>query len=208
MSYFDYLSIFGDQIIHLTIQHIWLFAAALAGATVLGVIFGILVFRVGAFSFIVPVINLLQATPEIVLLAISIPLLGIGYTGALVPLFIKGVLPIMRNTISGLQTVDPGVKEAARGIGMSDHQILFRIELVAALPVIIAGLRVSAIMLVSVITLTAYIGVESLGSLILQGVSRLDPNALLTGSGLAALLAVLVNQALVHTERVTSRIVA
>lgn len=207
MSYGDYLSIFGDQIIHLMIQHIWLFAVALSGAAILGVFFGILVFRVDAFGFLVPIINLLQATPEIVLLAISIPLLGIGYVGALVPLFIKGVLPIMRNTISGLQSVDPGMKEAARGIGMSDRQILFRIELVAAMPVIIAGLRISAIMLVSVITLTAYIGVESLGTLILQGVSRLDANALLTGSGLAALLAVVVNQAMAYAERIAVRTV-
>lgn len=206
MSYGEYLSIFGDQIIHLTIQHLWLFTVALAGAALLGVVLGVAIFRVKAFGFLVPIVNLLQATPEIVLLAISIPLLGIGYVGALVPLFVKGVLPIMRNTISGLQSVDPGVKEAARGTGMSDRQILFRIEFIAALPVIVAGLRVSAIMLVSVITLTAYIGVESLGTLIVQGLSRLDPNALLTGSGLAALLAIAVNQLMVHAERFALRL--
>lgn len=205
MSYGDYLSIFKDQIIHLTLQHLWLFGVALLGAALLGVVLGVLVFRVRSFGFIVPIINLLQATPEIVLLAISIPLLGIGYVGALVPLFVKGVLPVMRNTISGLQSVDPALKEAARGVGMSEQQILFRIEFVSALPVIVAGLRVSAIMLVSVITLTAYIGVESLGTLILQGVSRLDPNALLTGSGLAALLAIAANQLMVMAERFSLR---
>lgn len=205
MSYGDYLSIFKDQIIHLTLQHLWLFGVALLGAALLGVALGVLVFRVRSFGFIVPIINLLQATPEIVLLAISIPLLGIGYVGALVPLFVKGVLPVMRNTISGLQSVDPALKEAARGVGMSEQQILFRIEFVSALPVIVAGLRVSAIMLVSVITLTAYIGVESLGTLILQGVSRLDPNALLTGSGLAALLAIAANQLMVMAERFSLR---
>jgi osmoprotectant transport system permease protein len=205
MSYGDYLSIFGGQIIHLTLQHLWLFAVALLGAALFGVVLGVLVFRVRSFGFIVPIINLLQATPEIVLLAISIPLLGIGYVGALVPLFVKGVLPVMRNTISGLQSVDPALKEAARGVGMSEQQILLRIEFVSALPVIVAGLRVSAIMLVSVITLTAYIGVESLGTLILQGVSRLDPNALLTGSGLAALLAIAANQLMVVAERFSLR---
>ncbi len=147
MSYGDYLSIFGGQIIHLTLQHLWLFGVALLGAALLGVVLGVLVFRVRSFGVIVPIINLLQATPEIVLLAISIPLLGIGYVGALVPLFVKGVLPVMRNTISGLQSVDPALKEAARGVGMSEQQILLRIEFVSALPVIVAGLRVSAIML-------------------------------------------------------------
>jgi osmoprotectant transport system permease protein len=205
MEFWDYISIFQGFIVHLLIQHLWLFAVSMVGALVLGVVFGVLVHRVRALAFLVPVVNVLQATPEIVLLAISIPLLGIGYVGALVPLFVKGVLPVMRNTMSGLASVDPGVSEAARGIGMSNRQVLFRIELVAALPVIIAGMRVSAIMLVSVITLTAYIGVESLGTLILQGISRMDPNALLVGCGLAAALAVAVNQTMLIAERFAAR---
>lgn len=207
MTFVQYVTIFQDLILHLLVQHLWLFAVSLGGALILGIVLGILVHRVRALGVLVPVVNILQATPEIVLLAISIPLLGIGYVGALVPLFVKGVLPVMRNTMSGLASVDPGVSEAARGIGMSDRQILFRVELIAALPVIIAGARVSAIMLVSVITLTAYIGIESLGTLILQGISRMDANALLVGCGLAALLAVLVNQAMLVAERLAERMV-
>ncbi len=203
----DYLSIFGDLVIDLLIRHIALFAVAFVGATLLGILFGVAIYRLRIFGFLVPVINLLHATPEIVLLAISIPFLGIGYVGAIVPLFVKGVLPVMQNTLSGLFGVDPGVKEAARGVGMSERQIFLRIELVSAAPVIIAGMRISAVMLVSVITLTAYIGVESLGTLILQGIARMDANALLVGSGLAAILAILVNQAMVLAERIASRIV-
>src|SRR5690606_28822944 len=152
MSFSQYLSIFQGQILHLLVQHLWLFGISMVGALMIGVVLGVLVHRVRALAILVPLVNVLQATPEIVLLAISIPLLGIGYVGALVPLFVKGVLPVMRNTMSGLASVDPGVSEAARGIGMSDRQILYRIELVSALPVIIAGVRISAIMLVSVIT--------------------------------------------------------
>ena len=205
MSLLDYWSIFGDMVIGLLISHVLLFAVALAGAAVLGIGFGIVLFQFRSASVVVPVVNVLQATPEIVLLALSIPFLGIGYVGAIVPLFVKGVLPVMRNTLSGLQSVDPDLTEAARGMGMSTRQILLRVQFVAAMPVIIAGLRVSAVMLVSVITLTAYIGVESLGTIILQGISRMDPNPLLVGSGLAALLAILVNQAMLLAERIAAR---
>jgi osmoprotectant transport system permease protein len=105
MPFSQYISIFGSLIIDLTIAHIWLFALAFVGATVLGVLFGVMVYRLRAFRFLVPVVNVLQATPEIVLLALAIPFLGIGYVGALVPLFVKGVLPVMQNTLSGLQNV-------------------------------------------------------------------------------------------------------
>lgn len=206
MSFDAYLSIFGGMIVDLLVKHVVLFLLALAGATVAGIVAGILVYRSNAARFIVPVMNVLQATPEIVLLALCIPFLGIGYVGALVPLFVKGILPIMQNTLSGLRSVEPGLKEAARGMGMSECQTLLKVELINAAPAIIAGIRVSAIMLVSVITLTAYIGVESLGTLILQGIARMDTNALLVGSGLSALLAIIVNQIMILLERTAMRL--
>jgi len=205
MSPLAYLDIFGSMIVDLTIKHILLFGVSFIGAAVLGVAVGIASYRFEAFRFLTPIVNVLQATPEIVLLAISIPFLGIGYVGALVPLFIKGILPIMQNTTSGLAGVDPNMKEAARGMGMSEMTILFRVELITAAPVILAGMRVSAVMLVSVITLTAYIGVESLGTLILQGIARMDTNALLIGSGLSAILAIAVNQAMIILENLAMR---
>ena len=205
MSPLAYLDIFGSMIVDLTIKHVLLFGVSFIGAAVLGVAVGIASYRFEAFRFLTPIVNVLQATPEIVLLAISIPFLGIGYVGALVPLFIKGILPIMQNTTSGLAGVDPNMKEAARGMGMSEMTILFRVELITAAPVILAGMRVSAVMLVSVITLTAYIGVESLGTLILQGIARMDTNALLIGSGLSAILAIAVNQAMIILENLAMR---
>ncbi|MBX3570509.1 MAG: ABC transporter permease [Rhizobiaceae bacterium] len=206
MSLGQYLDIFGGMILDLLVKHILLFLVALAGAALAGILAGVAVYRLRAARFIVPVMNVLQATPEIVLLALCIPFLGIGYVGAIVPLFIKGILPVMQNTLSGLRSVEPGLKEAARGMGMSERQTLFRVELINAAPVIIAGIRVSAIMLVSVITLTAYIGVESLGTLILQGIARMDANALLVGSGLSAGLAIIVNQIMILLEKTAMRL--
>ncbi|WP_428030174.1 ABC transporter permease [Ancylobacter sp.] len=206
MSLAEYIDLFGDNILYLLEQHVILFAIALAAAIVLGVVLGTLVHRFKRLdTLIVPVVNVLQACPEIVLLALAIPFLGIGISGALVPLFVKGVLPILRNTASGFASIDPRMLEAARGMGMSPAQILLRVEVPAILPIVIAGVRISAVMLVSVLTLTAYIGVDSLGTLILQGISRMDTTPLLIGSGLTALLAITVNYLLFGLERFASR---
>ncbi len=205
MSLIDYLDFFGDQVISLTWQHFLLFLMSFSGATAIGVVLGVAVAKLRAAAAIaVPVVNLLHACPEIVLLAVSIPLLGIGIEGALVPLFVKGVLPILRNTASALDSIDHDMIEAAKGLGFTPRQVLLRVELPAALPVIISGMRVAAVMLVSVLTLTAYIGVESLGTLIVQGIARMDPNPLLIGSALTAAFAVAVNYLLVGAERLTA----
>ena len=202
-DYSDYFDLFGDTVLHLLGQHLMLFAMALAGALVLGIGLGLLVHRVTvAARLVVPLVNVIQACPEIVLLALSIPLFGIGIKGALTPLFLKGVLPILANTVSGLRSVDPRLLEAGEAMGMTPGQILVRVEIPAILPVVVAGTRIAAVMLVSVLTLTAYIGVESLGTLILQGISRMDPVPLTIGAGLTALLAVIVNYALLGFERV------
>ena len=206
MSLLDYIRDHGDQIAALAWQHLLLFTVSLLGATAIGVALGIAVARMRVVaSIMVPAINLLQACPEVVLLAISIPLLGIGFKGALVPLFVKGVLPILRNTTSGLAGVDAPTIEAATGIGLTPLQVLFRIELPSALPVIISGVRVAAVMLVSVLTLTAYIGVDSLGTLIVQGIARMDPDPLLVGSILTAALAVAANYLLLGAERAAAK---
>ncbi|HWA46352.1 MAG TPA: ABC transporter permease [Hypericibacter adhaerens] len=202
MSLSDYLHFQGDLVLRLAWQHLLLFGLSILGATIIGVGLGIAIARVRWIaSIVVPLVNLLQACPEVVLLAVSIPLLGIGFEGALIPLFVKGVLPILRNTASGLAGVDARTVEAATGIGLTPRQVLFRIELPSALPVIIAGIRVAAVMLVSVLTLTAYIGVESLGTLIVQGIARMDPTPLILGSALTALLAVAINYLLIGVER-------
>lgn len=206
MSLLDFVRAHADEVAALAWQHLILFALSLIGAAAIGVLFGVAVTRLRmAASTVVPVVNLLQACPEIVLLALSIPLLGIGFEGALIPLFVKGVLPILRNTASGLAGVDARLVEAATGLGLTPRQVLFRIELPAALPVIISGIRVAAVMLVSVLTLTAYIGVESLGTLIVRGIARMDADPLFVGSFLTAFLAVAINYLLIGAERAAAR---
>ncbi|MEA2778531.1 MAG: osmoprotectant transport system permease protein [Rhodospirillaceae bacterium] len=201
MSLTDYWEIFGPEIMRLVWRHLLLVAISVAAATAVGVLAGVAVAKDRRFGFLVPVTNTLQAAPELVLLAIAIPFLGIGVRAALIALFIKGVLPILRNTYSGLTGVEPSTLEAARGMGMSGWQQFIRIELPIAAPAILSGVRVSAVMLVSVLTLSAYISVDSLGTLIVQGIARMDFNALFTGSVLTALFAVVLNYGLLILEQ-------
>jgi len=206
VSFADYIDLFGDNIVYLLERHLLLFALALLGATLLGIGLGVLAHRFEPVDRLaLPVVNVIQACPEIVLLALSIPLFGIGVRGALIPLFLKGVLPILRNTSGGLRSLDPRLKETARAMGMTPRQILLEVEIPAALPIVIAGIRISAVMLVSVLTLTAYIGVDSLGTLIVQGIARMDVTPLLIGCGLTAMLALVVNTLLLSIERLLSR---
>ncbi len=206
VNFSEYIDLFGDNILFLFEQHLMLFSASLLGAGVLGLGLGVLTYRFGLVARLaVPLMNVFQACPEIVLLALSIPLFGIGVRGALIPLFLKGVLPILRNTSSGLRSVDPRLLEAARAMGMTPRQVFFKVEIPVILPVVIAGVRISAVMLVSVLTLTAYIGVDSLGSLIVQGIARMDPIPLVIGCCLTALLALTVNYLLLILERIFAR---
>jgi osmoprotectant transport system permease protein len=206
VSFADYIDLFGDNIVYLLERHLLLFALALLGATLLGIGLGVVAHRFEPVERLaLPVVNVIQACPEIVLLALSIPLFGIGVRGALIPLFLKGVLPILRNTSGGLRSLDPRLKETARAMGMTPRQILLEVEIPTALPIVIAGIRISAVMLVSVLTLTAYIGVDSLGTLIVQGIARMDVTPLLIGCGLTAMLALVVNTLLLSIERLLSR---
>lgn len=206
MSLFDYWDLFGSEILRLLWRHLILVAVSMAAATTVGVTIGIAVAKDRRFGFLVPIANTVQAAPELVLLAIAIPFLGIGFKAALIALFAKGVLPILRNTYSGLTQVDPATLEAARGMGFSPRQRFLRIELPLAAPAILTGVRVAAVMLVSVLTLSAYISVDSLGTLIVQGIARMDFNALFTGSALTALFAVVLNYGLLIVEQRLARL--
>ena len=201
MSLFDYWDLFGSEILRLLWRHLLLVTFSVAAATAVGVVIGVAVPKDRHLGFLVPVANTLQAAPELVLLALAIPLFGIGFKAALITLFAKGVLPILRNTYSGITGVEPSTLEAARGMGLSGLQQFTRIELPLAAPAILAGVRVAAVMLVSVLTLSAYIGVDSLGTLIAQGIARMDFNALFTGSALTALFAVVLNYGLLIVEQ-------
>lgn len=137
--------------------------------------------------------GILQTIPSLALLGILIPVMGIGYLPALFSLFLYALMPVLRNTYTGIIGVDPQLKEAASALGMTSMQSLIRIELPLALPVIIAGLRTATVINVGVATLAAYIGAGGLGEFIFGGISLNNPVMMLAGAIPAALLALILD---------------
>lgn len=145
--------------------------------------------------------GILQTVPSIALLGFLIPFLGIGVKPAIVALFFYALLPILRNTYTGIQQVDASVKEAALGIGLSKGQMLRQVELPLALPVIFAGLRTATVINVGVATLAAYIGAGGLGEFIFGGIALNNTTMILAGALPAAGLAILFDQLLALLQR-------
>lgn len=136
--------------------------------------------------------NVIQTVPSLALFGflISLPLLGgIGATTAIVALVLYSLLPIVRGTFTGISGVDPAVREAGLGMGLTDRQLLLHVELPLALPVIFSGIRVAAVIAVGVATIAAAIGAGGLGMFIFRGVSMIDNRVILAGAIPAALLA-------------------
>ena len=184
-----------------------LFVISILLATGIGVSLGVVTVKLGRknSAYIDPIVNVLQAAPELVLLAVAVLLFGVNVQAAIAALFVKGLLPILRNTYSGIRNIDYAVVEAAKGMGMSSLQILFRLEIPIAMPVILSGIRVASLMAVSTLTLSAYIGVKSLGVLITRGIATSSPDALITGSVVTALLAIVLNFSILWLERALMR---
>ncbi|MEL6191086.1 MAG: ABC transporter permease/substrate-binding protein [Bacteroidota bacterium] len=174
--------------------HLWLTLASLFLAVLISVPLGIWISRKEKLaSLVLGFTNVLQTIPSIALLGFMIPLMGIGIAPAITALFLYALLPIVRNTYTGITEVDDSITEAAKGMGMSSWQILGRVELPLALPVIFAGIRTATVINVGVATLAAYIGAGGLGEFIFGGIALNDSQMILAGAIPAALLAVLLD---------------
>jgi osmoprotectant transport system permease protein len=182
----------SGKLLDQTLQHIGLTFISLLIAILLGVPLGILIARKTKLAgMVLGIAGVLQTIPSIALLGFMIPLLGIGPRPAIVALFLYALLPIIRNTYTGITNVDGDIKEAAIGLGMSDRQALLKVELPLAMPVILAGIRIATVINVGVATLAAYIAAGGLGEFIFGGISLNNTNMILAGAIPAALLALL-----------------
>lgn len=144
-------------------------------------------------TIIFNIANVFQTVPTIALLAIMIPIFGIGFTPAVVALFLYALLPLLRNTYAGMQSIDPEIVEAAKGMGFSTVGRLFKVELPVALPYVMSGIRVTSVYIISWTTLAALIGAGGLGDLVLAGIGYNDTNMIFTGTLLAIIIAVLLD---------------
>jgi osmoprotectant transport system permease protein len=177
-----------------TMAHIGLTCASLFIAVAIGAPLGIWISRQKKVaSLVLGITGVLQTIPSIALLGFMIPLLGIGALPAITALFLYALLPIIRNTYTGITGVDSDVTEAARSLGMTPRQILLSVQLPLAMPVILAGIRTATVINIGVATLAAYIAAGGLGEFIFGGIALNNTNMILAGAIPAALLAILMD---------------
>ncbi len=191
MEFLVYLDERKGIILLSTLRHIEVSLIAVVISVVIAIPLGILITRYRKMAhLVVNSANVGQTIPSLAILGMVIPVLGIGLKPAIFALVLRGVLPIINNTYSGITNVSPSVIEAGRGMGMRNHQILRLVQLPLSFPVIMAGIRTAAVLSISVATLAALIGAGGLGDLIFQGIVMADRNLLLAGSIPTALLAI------------------
>jgi osmoprotectant transport system permease protein len=193
------------QILQLTLEHLWLVGISMLLAIATGLPLGILLTRRRAFSKpVIGAANIVQTIPSLALFGFLLPVPWLGERAdwlAITALTLYALLPVIRNTYTGILGVDPGVREAARGMGMTDGQVLLQVELPLAMGVILAGVRVATVITVGVATIAAAIGAGGLGEFIFRGVAMVDNRVILAGAIPAALLALLMDLLLGLLER-------
>ncbi len=187
------------------LQHIELVFLSMLIAIVIGIPLGILITRVKFLEGpVLGTVGILQTIPSLALLGFMIPLFGIGVKTAVAALFLYSLLPIIRNTFTGIKEVDKPTIEAAKGMGMTDLQILTMVELPLALSVMMAGIRTATVINIGTATLAAFIGAGGLGDFIFIGISRNIDALVLIGAIPAALLALLFDWLLSLLEQTTT----
>jgi osmoprotectant transport system permease protein len=205
-DFFTFVHDHADQLFRQTLTHIGLTFVSLLLALFVGVPTGIFIARhTRLASTTLGIAGVLQTIPSVALLGFLIPLLGIGIGPALVALFLYALLPIIRNTYVGITEVSPSVTDAARGVGMNENQILMKVELPLALPVLFAGVRTATVINVGVATLAAYVAAGGLGEFIFGGIALSNTSMILAGAIPAALLAVGFDALLAWLQRQSGR---
>jgi len=195
-----FLSQYGSQIATLTFEHLWLTAAAMLCAAALAIPAGIALTRFPQCARpVLGIANVLQTIPSLAMFGFLLPLPWLGDRAAriaIVALTAYALLPILRNTYAGIRSIDPAVTEVARAMGLTDWQLLTKVELPLATSFILAGLRTATVTCVGIATIAAAVGAGGLGELIFRGVASVDNRLVLAGAVPAALLALAADAAL------------
>lgn len=196
-----------DVIAELTVEHVSIVAVAVGLAVLTGVPIGIAITQSKpAADAVLYTASIIITIPSIALFGTMIPILslinqGIGYLPAVIAVLLYSQLPIIRNTYTAINNVDPALREAARGMGMKPAQRLMRVEIPLAVPVIMAGVRTAVVMNIGITAIAAYIGAGGLGTLISRGISQTDPRQLITGAIAVSLLAIVADYFLYWVQR-------
>jgi len=205
MNVFQFILQNRSEVFELTLEHLWMVAISTLLAVLVGIPLGILITRWPALNK--PVLggaNIIQTIPSLALFGFLLPVPWIGARAdrlAILALTLYALLPLIRNTYAGIKGVDPSVVEAGRGMGMTDRQLLFQVELPLAIGVIIAGIRVATVISVGLATIAATIGAGGLGEYIYRGIGMVNNQLILAGAIPAAALALLADVTLGWVER-------
>lgn len=196
------------SLLSLSLSHLGLVVAASGAATLVAVTLAILVTRPVGAAFRPlsrTVTNIGQTFPPVAVLALAVPILGFGAGPTLVALFLYGLLPIFENAITGLSTLPPATMDAARGIGLSRRQLLLRVELPLALPVILTGIRLSIVIALGTATIGSTVAARTLGEVIIAGLLTNNTAYVMQGGLIVGLFAVIIYDALVQLEAYCAR---
>jgi osmoprotectant transport system permease protein len=188
---------YASEIFQHTLEHLFLVGIAIGIATLIGIPLGILITRQTRLRQpILGIANVLQTIPSLALFGLLIPVPvigGIGVVPAIVALTLYSFLPIIRNTYTGITSVDAAIIEAGRGMGMTDKQLLLQVEIPLAMGVILAGVRVSTVIAIGIATIAAAIGAGGLGVFIFRGIAVVNNDLILAGAVPAAVIALLAD---------------
>lgn len=205
MNFLHFMSANRQQVFELTLEHITLAGVGTLISALVGIPLGIVITRIPSLSK--PILggaNIIQTIPSLALFGFLIPAPWIGDRAsrlAILALALYGLLPLIRNTYAGIRGVDPGVVEAGRAMGLTDRQLLFQVELPLASGVIVAGLRIAAVLSIGLATIAAAIGAGGLGEFIFRGLAMVSNQVILAGAVPAALLALAADFLLGLLER-------
>lgn len=198
----------AHTILFLTGQHVSIVGVAVGLAILTGVPIGVAITQNKKVADIVLyVASIVMTIPSIALFGLLIPILsmigqGIGYLPAMIAVLLYSQLPIIRNTYTAINNVDPALREAARGMGMTSLERLLKVELPLAVPVIMAGVRVAVVINIAVTAIATYIGAGGLGTLISRGISQTDSRQLIAGALCVSLLAIIADNGLLRVQRI------
>jgi osmoprotectant transport system permease protein len=178
------------EVVEKVLQHMQLSFTAVLLACAIGVPLGFLIVNRKKLSdIVIGIANVIQTIPSLALFALILPFLGIGAKPAIFALFLYALLPIIKNTVIGIRNVDPAIRQAATGMGMTKTQILFKVEIPLAISVIMGGVRIAAVSCIGITTIATLIGAGGLGDFIYRGLSVFNMPMILTGALFSAILA-------------------
>lgn len=198
----NYLVENSGMLLNKTLEHLYISIMALILAMIVAIPLGILLSKKEKLSKVsLTIAGILQTIPTLAILALMIPLFGVGKVTAIIALFIYVLLPILNNTIVGVQNMYRNIVEAGRSMGMTNFQLMKDIELPLALPMVLSGIRLSSVYVISWAALASYVGAGGLGDLIFNGLALYEPEMIIVGTILVTLLALIVDLILAQIEK-------